>query len=633
MELDAVLDMSALSPLEASEVDSDFPDNSARDLLDISVNEAAFAAGVAVASTPVAPRVAGNSPLGVAPPPERSHPSRRLLTEQEKAAADLRKHPMLAGCGPCKRKKCDDKFTLEARKEIHDAYWMKSYERRQQWLTACVHSEEKKTSTTSSTSERENSLTWSFCGVEVCKTFFLRTLGYSHDNVVQGALRKLRAAQSEHGHPFPAADDRGRTAPGNKIPESVVQEIRQHINSYRPQPSHYRLFHAPNRRYLPQQLSIRQIFRDYNDKEGSVQVSWGSFHTIFSRENISFTPPSADECDACELHQTAHPGQETAVCESECCLNFDEHVRNLKLARALYKHWKDCKDPGTAVYAVDMQKEILMPKLEVKEYYFKRKLILFNETFAHVGGGHPDDHSWVVLWTENEAGRKSFNVASAYFNFVQTICDGQMKIEHLVLFADNCSSQNKNYTLVEALIRIMNDPHVHAPDKLTLIFLEKGHTFMAADSIHGSIGKRLSGLQRIGDLQDFTHQILSSRKKLRTILLKHDQMILFDDTCMRKGAEFKVSQVRMIEVRKKSRSIFFKNDFTDEMKEFPIAKRTSNPFTIPSQTMRKARGIPLAKKTDLVWCSQFLPFPERKFFLDLQVNDESTDLEVTLEDD
>ena len=51
-----------------------------------------------------------------------------------------------------------------------------------------------------------------------------------------------------------------------------------------------------------------------------------------------------------------------------------------------------------------------MPKLKIKYYHFKRKLVLFNLTFAPPEG--LDDYkALAVLWNEPEAGR---NIASAY---------------------------------------------------------------------------------------------------------------------------------------------------------------------------------------------------------------------------
>lgn len=43
----------------------------------------------------------------------------------------------------------------------------------------------------------------------------------------------------------------------------------------------------------------------------------------------------------------------------------------------------------TALFTVDIQKVITMPKLGTKDFFFSRKLVLFNENFAELGKNKP----------------------------------------------------------------------------------------------------------------------------------------------------------------------------------------------------------------------------------------------------
>ena len=61
------------------------------------------------------------------------------------------------------------------------------------------------------------------------------------------------------------------------------------------------------------------------------------------------------------------------------------------------------------VTSVDMQKALLMPKLEVKDYYFSRKLVLFNETFTTPGS---NEESLCIVWHKRKAGRSASNVSN-----------------------------------------------------------------------------------------------------------------------------------------------------------------------------------------------------------------------------
>ena len=53
--------------------------------------------------------------------------------------------------------------------------------------------------------------------------------------------------------------------------------------------------------------------------------------------------------------------------------------------------------------------------------------------------------------------------------------------DHKWLWAENCSGQNKNWYLFTSLAQCANK---WGPETITIKYLEKGHTFMAADAIH-----------------------------------------------------------------------------------------------------------------------------------------------------
>ena len=66
---------------------------------------------------------------------------------------------------------------------------------------------------------------------------------------------------------------------------------------------------------------------------------------------------------------------------------------------------------------------------------------------------------------------------------------------------DNCAAQNKNWTFFTALSWSVNQEW--GPEKVTLKFLERGHTFMRADSLHGNIGAKMKKHKNIYTFDDF----------------------------------------------------------------------------------------------------------------------------------
>ena len=80
-----------------------------------------------------------------------------------------------------------------------------------------------------------------------------------------------------------------------------------------------------------------------------------------------------------------------------------------------------------------------------------------------------------------------------------------LKLPKLVLWLDNCSTQNKNWTLLTMLAGPMMDmPEGSRFQYVTLKFFEAGHTFMSADSFHALAEKKF---RKAGNLYDFCDYI------------------------------------------------------------------------------------------------------------------------------
>ena len=100
--------------------------------------------------------------------------------------------------------------------------------------------------------------------------------------------------------------------------------------------------------------------------------------------------------------------------------------------------------------SVDMQKVIMLPRLPgLKQAIFCKRLVLFNETFAPVGGWKKTKtlKPTGVLWHEAIKGRSAEDVASAFIHFIRKNRD----IQSLIFWTGNCSAQNKIWFVFTAL--------------------------------------------------------------------------------------------------------------------------------------------------------------------------------------
>lgn len=78
-------------------------------------------------------------------------------------------------------------------------------------------------------------------------------------------------------------------------------QIQQFVESYHPSVSHYKLKHSPNRRYLPPELTITAIYKEYCRKYK--KISYETFRKVYKKMNIGNSTPSQDECPYCSKYR------------------------------------------------------------------------------------------------------------------------------------------------------------------------------------------------------------------------------------------------------------------------------------------------------------------------------------------
>ena len=234
----------------------------------------------------------------------------------------MKKHEILLPC-QCEKLKCSSNISEEERRRIWTHYWSLSYPYRKHWLKMNM-SKKSIGRHTGTSAGKQKLVSWSYqlAGKRVCKSMFLRTLGYTSDKV----LTVTRMNDT-------IEDGRGKGInPSNKISENEIRRIKDHIEVvYEPNVSHYRQEHAPKRRYLDSCLKINGMHKRYKEDFGGQPISYSFFRKILSDMNISFTKLGHEQCEGClthEEHKCAPPNVECPeeVCE-DCC-NYEEHVKN-----------------------------------------------------------------------------------------------------------------------------------------------------------------------------------------------------------------------------------------------------------------------------------------------------------------
>ena len=624
------------------------------------------------------------------------------LRKAGKRAKEVSKHIFLSPC-KCKQKKCGANMTEEERKAIHKIYWEQDYSERRRWIASHVeeirikkryvevqknttetdHEDEENVSACNSDEnkefKRQKTLVYKLPKsdgkqLSVCKIMFLRTLGFKDGND-----KPLVTAIKSSVLGFDSGDKRGRHAPKHKLSPEELQFIQDHIRSYNPCISHYRREHAPNRYYLPPELTVVEMHADYEDecKKNEIRsVTYQRYTKEISEMNISFAKTGDERCEVCEEHnmhmkdiekvtgekekedgefneklkknlkkkkkdiQERNAWKDKFCSDDDCerCVAYQDHRNKKIVTRQAYesdkqavKKSKGSKMKNTLYASCDMQKVILLPRLPgYKVCLFTKRLVTINQTFAPLldnSIGKPVG----ILWHEAIMGRNDEDVASAYIKFMKSGYARDYK--EFIIWADNCSGQNKNWTLFTALTWFVNLKA--GPNKITIKYFVKGHTYMSADSFHRAVEGELKNEEKVCDWEDFTACVSAHGK---AIDMKIEDFRDFPNALSHGKASKEekplLEKVYVSEFRKGSTKWYYKLGHTAEFQEHDFLqnqrpKKFKDSFKAGTHTFERKniRGINAVKRKHIIdKLGDLMGAKRTEFFVNMQGNAELDDL-------
>lgn len=122
----------------------------------------------------------------------------------------------------------------------------------------------------------------------VCQKFYLSTLGLKSDSCVRSFCSKNKTSK--------------KLKWGQHKKFAVCRKkVSEHIEFFNACISHYRREHAPNRRYLPSEVTLEFLYSDCQQKYPEVKCSKSSYLRIVRKElKISFAALGHEECKQCE---------------------------------------------------------------------------------------------------------------------------------------------------------------------------------------------------------------------------------------------------------------------------------------------------------------------------------------------
>lgn len=158
-------------------------------------------------------------------------------------------------------------------------------------------------------------------------------------------------------------DDEGNETKRGKYARKTDSRdsVKEHILGFRPTISHYRREHAPNRLYLPSDLTQISMYNDYLETH-DVKVSYALYSRVINEMKISFVKLGHEECELCVAageHQKIS-GHQVDEAAPACLLCSDQaiHLEYAKQAREEYARDGEDIIADQLVLAVDLQKVI-----------------------------------------------------------------------------------------------------------------------------------------------------------------------------------------------------------------------------------------------------------------------------------
>lgn len=152
-----------------------------------------------------------------------------------------------------------------------------------------------------------------------------------------------------------------------------------------------------------------------------------------------------------------HSHEETAA-DCDVSIAKDSHVQHAAQARAEYK--KDGAEvKAGVVVSADMQKVMMLPRIPgCKSVCFTQRVTTYHETFAPVGQYMATNvvPTESFIWHDAEFGRKAFDVAAVFTHALMK----DRNYDTIVYYQDNCSGQNKNWTLSSTIVKLINTDHI-----------------------------------------------------------------------------------------------------------------------------------------------------------------------------
>ncbi|CAH0767778.1 unnamed protein product [Bemisia tabaci] len=456
----------------------------------------------------------------------------------------------------------------------------------------------------------------------VCKEFFRRTLDISHKRISY-SIKKKKVSESG----FLPPDKRGRGKPANKIPDSKVNLIKQHIKLFPRYTSDYSRHINPHLKYLSQYLTVTKMYNlyvDYCTERNSEPVTETFYRNTFNAQlNLHLQRPleACLTCDKVEL-DIAYG---SAIEMQQAIEQKEMHLQEMAIAKLDKELTIRTINSDHVVVCFSLQKILPSPSPACNKAYYARQLYLYNFCIHDLQSGD----AIMYLWHEGLAGRGPEQIASCLYKFILSL---PPHVTHITVFS-NSTVQNKSTLLVKFWLYVIQNTQIKI---INHKFLPFEHLANECDNDFITIDKwRRKSAAEIYIPTQWIHIISDHSKKYSFVEMTNQDFVSLD--CLKPYFKDSVPDIDSMEcfhLQQGSFTLFYKRAIAE--KDFQMFNMKSDeiqsiperlPFLLTSSNQHK---IKFAKYRTLLGLLPHVPAAYHGFYLLLPHDDVDSNCENLL---
>lgn len=508
---------------------------------------------------------------------------------------------------------CMGKINREGRQAIFESFWLlDDSEKRHFYVSNVKKSKCKRKRTNAERSRKPYVFNYYFNymneDVRVCQQFFVNTL-----NVNKGRVYYYFKNNS-HKPTITPGKSRHGTHQKKVISDKQKHEIRDHINRFPVVESHYCRKHS-NKQYLYQGLNLAIMYRLYvEETEDPAKLSF--YRHIFNYEfNLSFFKPKKDRCDKCMAYELLEDPDEPHADKQNLHLQRKENAayeRKNDRDISLTVH----KENKSAIGAFDMENVFQLPISNASVVYYLRKFAVLNLTLVINGV------VYCAMWDESLCGREGTHIANALIKILKRVLADNPWIEHLILWSDSCTPQNRNSIMSAALQCFLDSNESFNLRQIDQKFSEAGHGLVQeVDCAHSVIERHLRNkfihsptalLKEISEIPE---------NKLKFVVISMKETDYFDYHLIAYAYKYSTvpfTQVKQLTYQKHEKKLLVKLDFSKSFleKSIDLKPRSTVDVENPAQLTLVSK-LSADKISDIRSMFAIMPNSDRIFYENL----------------